>query len=51
MKHVDKHSKVCINDDPGLTLTHLMARPKLLACAFKWGKLLESRLMRKSRRK
>ena len=37
----DKYSKVCINDDPGLTLTHFTARSKLLACAFKWEKLLD----------
>ena len=39
--------KVCINDEHGLTLTFLSERSNLVACAFKWGKLLESNLMGK----
>ena len=34
--------KVCINGDPGLTLTYLMARSNLVACVFEWEKLLQS---------
>ena len=33
-----KLSKVYINDDPGLTLTYLMARSTLVTYVFKWGK-------------
>ena len=37
--------KVYINDDPGLTLSYLMARSNKVTCTFEWGKLLESHLM------
>ena len=32
--------KVYINDDPGLTLTYLLARSNWVTCTFEWGKLL-----------
>ena len=34
--------KVCINSDPGLTLTYFMARSNLVAYVFEWEKLLQS---------
>ena len=37
--------KVYINDDPGLTLTYLMARSNWVKYMFEWGKLLQSHLM------
>ena len=33
--------KVCINHDPGMTLTYFMARSIWVAHAFEWGKLLK----------
>ena len=32
--------KVCINGDPGLTLTYLTAKSNFVASAFEWEKLL-----------
>ena len=32
-----KRYKICINDDPGLTLTYFMARLNLVAYAFEQG--------------
>ena len=43
-----KLHKVCVNDDPRLTLTYFMAVSKLVAYAFEWGKLLQSHLMVKN---
>ena len=37
--------KVYINDDPGLTLTYLMAMSNWVKYTFEWGKLLQSHLM------
>ena len=37
--------KMCINDDPGLTLTYFTARSNWVACTFERGKLLQSHLM------
>ena len=31
---------VCINDDPGMTMTYLTARSNLVTYAFDWGELL-----------
>ena len=36
-----KLHKVCINDDPGLTLTYFTERSNLVAYVFEWGKLLD----------
>ena len=33
--------KVCINHDPGMTLTYFTARSTLVAYAYEWGKLLK----------
>ena len=30
--------KVCINGDPGLTVTYFMATSNLFSCAFEWEK-------------
>ena len=32
---------ICINDDPGLTVTYLTARSNLVACAFEWEKVIK----------
>ena len=32
--------KICINHDPGMTLTYVKARSIYVADAFEWGKLL-----------
>ena len=43
-KHrVHEYYQVCSNDDPGLTLTYIMARSKLLSYAFVWekGKIMD----------
>ena len=46
MQHgVLKSYKVCINYDPGLTLTYFMARSNWVTYMFEWGKLLQSHLM------
>ena len=37
--------KICINDDPGVTLTYFMASSNWVTCTFEWGKLLQSHLM------
>ena len=37
-----EHYKVCINHDPGITLTFFTARSTEVALAFEWGKLLQS---------
>ena len=37
-------TQVCINGDPGLTLTYFTARSNLVACLFEWEKLLQSNL-------
>ena len=37
--------KLCINDDPGLTLTYFTARSNWFTYTFEWGKLLQSHLM------
>ena len=37
-----------INDDPGLTLTYLMAMLNCVVNTFEWGKLLQSYLMGKT---
>ena len=37
--------KVCINNDPGLTLTYFTARSNWVACTFGCGKLLHNHLM------
>ena len=37
--------KVCINHDPGMTLSYLMARSTLVAHAFEWGKIGKCHLM------
>ena len=34
--------KVCINDDPGMTMTHFMARVNLVTMHLNGGKLLQS---------
>ena len=34
--------QICINDDPGLTLTDLTARSNWVIYAFEWGKRLQS---------
>ena len=40
MKHQGKELyKVCINHDPGMTLTYLMARSTKVAYAFEWEDL------------
>ena len=40
MKHQGiKLYKVCINHDPGMTLTYFMTRLTKLAYAFEWGKI------------
>ena len=46
--HGLKLYKVCINDDPGLTLTYFMARSNLVAYTFEKGKVLQSHLMGKT---
>ena len=33
--------KICINHDPGMTLTYFTARSTWVAHAFEWGKLLK----------
>ena len=33
--------KVCINDDPGVTLTYFTARSNKVAYAFEWEKLVQ----------
>ena len=49
MKHRGlKLYKVCINDDPGLTLAYFMARLNWVAFTFEWGKLLQSYLIGKT---
>ena len=39
--------KVCINDDPGLTLNYFSARSNKIAYAFAWAKLLHRHLEEK----
>ena len=52
MKHqVLKLYKVCINHEPGMTLTYFTARPTKVAYAFEWGKLLKWDLKGKTCRK
>ena len=43
-----KLCEVYINDDPGLTLAYFTARSNWVASKFKWGKLLQSHLMREN---
>ena len=43
--------KVCINHDPGMTLTFFMARSTKVAHTFEWGKLLQCHLKGKTCRK
>ena len=43
--------KVCINHDPGMTLTYFTARSIKVAHAFEWGKLLKYDLRGKNCRK
>ena len=39
MQHlVLKYYQVCLNDDPGMTVTYLMARSNLVPYAFVWEK-------------
>ena len=40
--------KVCINHDPGMTLTFFMTRSTLIVHAFEWGKLLSCHLKGKT---
>ena len=40
--------KVCINHDPGMTLTFFTARSTWVAHAFGWGKLLQCHLKGKT---
>ena len=37
-----KFNKVCINGDPGLTLTYFTARSNLVADVFEWEKLFQT---------
>ena len=39
-----KFYKVCINNDPGLTLTYFTARSNWVAYTFEGGKLFQSHL-------
>ena len=39
--------KVCINDNPWLTLTYFTTRSNLVAYVFEWGQLLSSHLVKK----
>ena len=48
MKHRGELYKVCINHDPGMTLTYFMARSTKVAHAFEWGKLSECHLKGKT---
>ena len=43
--------KVCINHDPGMTLTYFMARSTQVVHAFVWGKLLKYHLKVKTCKK
>ena len=46
MKHSElKLYKVCINDDPVLTLAYFTARSNWVTYTFEWGKLLQSHPM------
>ena len=36
---VIEYYQVCLNDDPGLTLTYFTARSNLVPYAFEWGKV------------
>ena len=40
--------KVCINDDPGLTLTYFTARSNWVDYTFEWGKLIQNHLIGKT---
>ena len=52
MKHQAKQLyKVCINHDPGITLTYLMARPTEVTRAFESGNLLKYDLKGKTCKK
>ena len=49
IQHWDfKICKVCVNDDPEMTLTYFMARSKFVAFVFDLEKLLQSHLMGKT---
>ena len=40
--------RICINHDPGMTLTYFMARSTKVTYAFEWGKLLKCYLKGKT---